>query len=112
MAEITQAEREAQHALDYGLSRDSLFPAAQAEYDRLAQDRASFEIVAWTCESCATSNDADTKYCANCGADGSSAPAQPSARRISQWPDGIEPIPVRAVNPTGGSASSAGVGVG
>ena len=38
MAEITQPEREAIHALHYGLSRDGLSPAAQVEYDRLARE--------------------------------------------------------------------------
>jgi uncharacterized protein YbjQ (UPF0145 family) len=38
MGEITQAEREAIHALHYGLNRDGLSSAAQVEYDRLAQE--------------------------------------------------------------------------
>jgi uncharacterized protein YbjQ (UPF0145 family) len=41
--QITQSEREAIHALHYGLSRDGLSPAARAEYDRLASDPAALE---------------------------------------------------------------------
>lgn len=43
MEEITQPEREAIHALHYGLSRDQLSPAAQAEYDRLAREPGGLE---------------------------------------------------------------------
>jgi uncharacterized protein YbjQ (UPF0145 family) len=41
--EMTQAEREAIHALQFGLSRDGLSASAQAEYDRLARDPGSVE---------------------------------------------------------------------
>ena len=38
MAEMTQPEREAIHALHYGLKRESLGMAAQLEYDRLKDE--------------------------------------------------------------------------
>jgi hypothetical protein len=34
---LTQATREAQHALDYGVPREHLSPGAQADYDRLTE---------------------------------------------------------------------------
>jgi uncharacterized protein YbjQ (UPF0145 family) len=42
MAEMTQAEREAIHALQYGLPRGDLNMAAQLAYDRLKDDHAAW----------------------------------------------------------------------
>lgn len=43
MAGLTQPEREAIHALQYGLSRDGLSSAAQAWYDRFAREPSAWE---------------------------------------------------------------------
>jgi uncharacterized protein YbjQ (UPF0145 family) len=43
MPGMTQPEREAVHALHYGLGRDGLSAAARAEYDRLVLERGSDE---------------------------------------------------------------------
>ena len=44
MAEITQAEREARHALHYGLKPESLSMAAQLVYDRLKDEYTTGDV--------------------------------------------------------------------